>query len=149
MKPSNNFSRKEFLKTSAVVSAGFTAGLSAKSYGRILGANDRIQVGIVGFSNRARGSLIPSFFHHAEELNFEFTAVSDIWNRRREEGVAYLKEEFDTSIETARNNEELYERGDIDAVIISTADFQHALHCKQAVEAGCLCGEAVCRDHGR
>ncbi|MEX0769974.1 MAG: Gfo/Idh/MocA family oxidoreductase [Balneolaceae bacterium] len=137
MKSSNNFSRKEFLKTSAVVSAGITAGLSAKSYGRILGANDRIQVGIVGFSNRARGSLIPSFFHHAEELNFEFTAVSDIWNRRREEGVAYLKEEFDTSIETARNNEELYERGDIDAVIISTADFQHALHCKQAVEAGC------------
>lgn len=137
MNDSNKLSRKDFLKTSAIISAGVTAGMSAKSYARILGANDRIRVGIVGFSNRARGSLIPSFFHHAEEMNFEFTAVSDIWNRRREEGVAYLQEEFNTPIETARNNEELYDRGDIDAVIISTADFQHALHCKQAVEAGC------------
>lgn len=32
-----------------------------------------------------------------------------------------------------RNNEELYEAGEVDAVIISTADFQHTHHCKQAV----------------
>lgn len=112
-------------------------GLSAKSYSRILGSNDRVRVGIVGFSNRARGSLIPAFSQHSEELDFEFVAVSDIWNRRREEGVEYLKEEFGQSITPMRNNEELYEKGDVDAVIISTADFQHALHCKQAVEAGC------------
>ncbi len=102
-----------------------------------MGANDRIRVGIVGFSNRARGALIPSFLQFADELNFEFTAVSDIWNRRREEAVAHLHKEFDISIEKARNNEELYDRGDIDAVIISTADFQHALHTVEAVEAGC------------
>lgn len=131
----SSLTRRDFLKKSAIAGAGLT--LSAKSYGRILGANDRIQVGIVGFSNRARGSLIPSFLQHSEALNFEFVAVSDIWNRRRDEAVAYLRDEFDVSIEAARNNEELYERGDIDAVIISTADFQHALHCKQAVEAGC------------
>lgn len=137
MQKKNSITRKDFLKKTALGAAGLTAGLSAKSYGRILGANDRIRVGIVGFSNRARGSLIPAFLRHAEELNFEFTAVSDIWNRRRDEAVAYLQDEFDVSIETARNNEELYDRGDIDAVVISTADFQHALHCKQAVEAGC------------
>src|SRR5690625_1263111 len=130
-------SRRDFLKKSAVVSAGVSVGLSAKSYGRILGSNDRVRVGIVGFSNRARGSLIPAFLQHSEELNFEFVAVSDIWNRRREEGVEYLKEEFGQSITPMRNNEELYEKGEVDAVIISTADFQHALHCKQAVEAGC------------
>lgn len=130
-------SRKDFLKKSAVVSAGVSVGLSAKSYGNIIGSNDRVRVGIVGFSNRAKGSLIPAFLQHSEELNFEFVAVSDIWNRRREEGVEYLKEEFGKSISPMRNNEELYEKGDVDAVIISTADFQHALHCKQAVEAGC------------
>src|SRR5690606_13218039 len=81
-------------------------------------------------------SLIPSMLDHAKQLNFEFTAVSDIWNRRRDEAVAYVKETAGASIATARNNEELYERKDVDAVIISTADFQHALHCKEAVEAG-------------
>src|SRR5690606_3796856 len=35
------------------------------------------------------------------------------------------------------NNEELLSRKDIDAVIISTADFQHALHTVEAVQAGC------------
>ena len=73
---------------------------------------------------------------HAKELNFEFTAVSDIWNKRRDEGVAYLKEKTGIQIRSARNNDEIYERNDVDAVIISTADFQHALHCKEAVEAG-------------
>ena len=35
-----------------------------------------------------------------------------------------------------RNNEELYDSDKVDAVIISTADFQHALHCIQGVNAG-------------
>ncbi len=130
-------SRREFIKKSALGTAGLALGFSAKSYGNILGSNDRVRVGIVGFSNRAKGSLIPSFLQHSEELNFELVAVSDIWNRRRNEGAAFVKEQSGKSIEKARNNEELYERGDIDAVIISTADFQHALHCKQAVEADC------------
>lgn len=133
----NGITRKDFLKKSAVISAGMSMGMSAKSYSRIKGANDRIRVGIVGFSMRARHSLIPSFLNHSEELNFEFVAVSDIWNRRRDEAVSFLKDEHDVTIEKARNNEELYDRGDIDAVIISTADFQHALHTVQAVEAGC------------
>jgi len=36
----------------------------------------------------------------------------------------------------ARNNDELYARKDVDAVIVSTADFQHALHCVEAVRSG-------------
>jgi predicted dehydrogenase len=40
-------------------------------------------------------------------------------------------------VPTYRNNEEMYEKAKLDAVIISTADFQHALHAIEAVEAGC------------
>ena len=36
----------------------------------------------------------------------------------------------------SRNNEELYDRKDVDAVIIATADFQHAMHAVEAVKAG-------------
>lgn len=131
--------RRKFIKTTAASAAGVSlaAGMPAASYARIMGANDRVRVGVVGYSSRARGSLIPSFLKHTEKKNFQLVGVSDIWNQRRAEGVAALSEECGHAIKEYRNNEELYDSGDCDAVIISTADFQHALHTVEAVEAGC------------
>lgn len=132
-------SRRDFIKK-ASLGAGVvglsTMGVNAKSYSRIIGANDRVQVGIIGFSNRFRGSLVPSFMNHAKELNFEFVAVSDIWNRRRDEAEAYIKEKTGNTIKKYRNNDELHAAKGIDAVIISTADFQHALMAAEAVRNG-------------
>ncbi len=99
-------------------------------------SDDRVNVGIVGFSNRAKGTLIPNFMRYSERMNFDIIGVSDIWNRRRNEGTENLKEHTGHEIRKYRNNEELYDDPDIDAVIISTADFQHALHTVQAAEAG-------------
>ncbi|MGV3508317.1 MAG: Gfo/Idh/MocA family protein [Sphingobacteriaceae bacterium] len=133
-------SRRQFIKQSAIASAGVylgTIGFSAKSYGRIVGANDRVRVGVVGFSDRFKSSLLPSFLHHNKELNFEIVAVSDIWKLRREEGQAFLKSKTGTDIKAFRNNDELYNMKDLNAVIISTADFQHALHTIEAVKANC------------
>lgn len=125
--------RREFIQKTALGAAGLTLG--ARSYSRVLGANDRIRVGIVGYSDRFRGSLSPAFLSLAKELNFEFTAVSDLWSKRREEADAFYKAKG-MNLRLARNNEELYSGNDTDAVFISTADFQHALHCAEAVEAG-------------
>ncbi|GEM66531.1 oxidoreductase [Sphingobacterium mizutaii NBRC 14946 = DSM 11724] len=138
-KPNSDYSRREFIKKASIGAGviGLTAmGIDAKSYGRIIGANDRVQVGIVGFSNRFKDSLVPSFLNHAKELNFEFVAVSDIWNRRRDEAEAYIKQKSDNTIKKYRNNDELYADKGIDAVIISTADFQHALMAAEAVRNG-------------
>jgi predicted dehydrogenase len=132
-----NITRRNFIKTVSAGTAGMALGFPAKKHRRILGANERVRVGIVGFSDRARYSLIPAFQWHAEELNFEIVAVSDIWNRRRQEGVEFLEKLTGNKITSMRNNEELYASSRVDAVIISTADFQHALHCIQGVEAGC------------
>lgn len=141
----NKNSRRDFIKTAAIGAAGmaltstaasYASIPSAASYARIRGANERVRVGIVGFSDRARQALIPSFMMHAPELNFDFVAISDIWSRRRDEGAEFIGKLAGHSIEKARNNEELYERKDVDAVIISTADFQHALHGVEAVRAG-------------
>ena len=63
-------------------------------------------------------------------------AVSDIWSVRRDEGQALMKSKMGNEITACRNNEELYGLKGLDAVIISTADFQHALHCIEAVKAG-------------
>lgn len=110
---------------------------SPKSYSNIMGANDRVRVGVVGFSDRFRSSLLPAFLNHYKEMNFDMVGVSDIWKRRREEGQAALKQKFGRDITTYVNNDELYSSKNIDAVIISTADFQHALHTVEAVNAGC------------
>jgi predicted dehydrogenase len=133
-------SRRQFLNRTTKTAAGLylgSLGFSAKSYGRILGANDRVRVGVVGFSDRHRSSHMPCFMDHYKEFNFDITAVSDIWNRRREEGVAAWKEKLGHDITGCRNNEEMYDKKLVDAVFISTADFQHALHTIEAVKAGC------------
>ena len=128
--------RRDFAKNTAIASLGAIA-FSPKSYARIIGANDRVRVGCVGFSDRHRASHIPPFKALMKEMNFEMVAVSDIWNRRREEGKAYIDKQLGTDIKAFRNNDELYASKMVDAVFISTADFQHAIHTIEAVKAGC------------
>jgi predicted dehydrogenase len=131
--------RRDFIKKTTLAATWITLGgrgMKASSYKRIPGSNDRVRIGVIGFSDRFSQSLYPCFLDHAESLNMEITAVSDIWSQRREEAKAFLAPRY-PDIRIARNNEELYEGHDIDAVIISTADFQHALHLAEAVNAGC------------
>ncbi|HEY0356825.1 MAG TPA: gfo/Idh/MocA family oxidoreductase, partial [Flavisolibacter sp.] len=71
--------RRHFIRQSAKAGAAVylgALGFSAKSYGRIIGANERVRVGVVGFSDRFRQSLLPCFKHHYKELNFDIVAVS-------------------------------------------------------------------------
>jgi predicted dehydrogenase len=133
-------SRRDFIKRTALATTGTylgALGFSAQSYSNIIGANDRVRVGVVGYSDRFVGSLLPCFLAHHKEMNFDMVAVSDIWKVKREEGQNNLKQKLGHDIKACRNNDELYGTKDIDAVIISTADFQHALHTIEAVQAGC------------
>jgi predicted dehydrogenase len=141
---SNGASRRTFIKTSLAGAAGVAISSRASSYARILGANDRVRVAFVGPGDRARDALIPAFMGQAAGLNFEPVAVCDIWNKRRDEGAAFVAQRADKfkvpmgseQLAKARNTEELYSMKGIDAVIIATADFQHAFHCMEAVRAG-------------
>jgi len=60
------------MKTATLGAAAVMVGSRASSYANILGANDRVRVGIVGYSDRCRQALIPAFMMHAKELNFDF-----------------------------------------------------------------------------
>jgi predicted dehydrogenase len=128
--------RRAFLKAGSAALAATAVSWNAKSYAAIVGANDRVNVGVVGCGDRMKASLIPAFLEHSKELNFELVVVSDLWNRRREEGAAYIQKLSGSPVATVRNNDELYARNDVDAVLIATADFQHALHGVEAVNAG-------------
>ncbi|UYQ94001.1 Gfo/Idh/MocA family oxidoreductase [Chitinophaga horti] len=133
-------SRRAFLKQSVLGGAGVAIsamGLPASSYARIMGSNDRVNVGVVGFSDRFREALMPTFLANRQELNFDIIGVSDIWNRRRDEGKKVLSGKLGHDVTAYANNDELYRNKDIDAVIIATADFQHAYHTIEAVTANC------------
>ncbi len=128
--------RREFLKMGGAALAATAVSWNANSYASIVGANDRVRVGVVGCGDRMKQALIPAFQQHASEMNFQFVAVSDIWSLRREEGAAYIQKLSGNPIAPVRNNDELYARTDIDAVLVATADFQHAQHGIEAVNAG-------------
>lgn len=130
--------RREFIRSTSLAAAGLAfAGASARLQARTVGANDRVRVGLIGFGDRMRRDLLPALRLCAEELNCEVVAVSDLWKRRRDEAEAWFKKEWRQSVMLCRNNDELYEFARPDAVIIATADFQHALHTIEAVKAGC------------
>ena len=118
-----NKNRREFLKASSAAVAATAVSWSASSYAAIVGANDRVRVGVVGCGDRMKQALIPAFSQHAKEMNFQFVAVSDIWNRRREEGAAYIQKVSGDTVTPVRNNDELYARKDVDAVLIATREF--------------------------
>ncbi|HLX93317.1 MAG TPA: Gfo/Idh/MocA family oxidoreductase [Puia sp.] len=133
-------SRRDFIKQGTVASAGTylgAIGFSAQSYRKIKGSNDRVRVGVIGFSDRHKSSHAPSFMNHRKDLNFDVVAVSDIWKKRREEGAAFWKDKMQHDVRAFRNNDELYEAKTADAVFMSAADFQHALLTIEAVKAGC------------
>ncbi|HWQ34630.1 MAG TPA: Gfo/Idh/MocA family oxidoreductase [Blastocatellia bacterium] len=142
MKQDDRRSRRDFIKTTSVAAAGLTlGGLPAYSTGRVRGANDRIRVAIIGAGDRMMSSLVPAFMASAEAMNFELVAVCDIWKHHRETNTAKIAANTKykakaKEIATARNTDELYAMKNIDAVIIATADFQHAYHATEAVRAG-------------
>ena len=114
--------------------AGLT--LAPASYARILGANDRVRVGVVGFSDRCRGSADPRV--PEARAGTELRAGRGL--RHLEQAPRSRKRISRRTTLTkpilGRNNDELYDRKDVDAVIVATADFQHALHGVEAVKAG-------------
>src|SRR5262245_56973079 len=101
--------RRDFIKLVSTGAPGSEISWDAASYARVIGANDRIGVGVVGFSERAQEALIPALAANAEAQNFEIVAVSDIWRQRREEGAAFLNKLTGKTIAQARNNDELFE----------------------------------------
>ena len=123
--------RRDFVK---IAGAAALAGPSLN----VLGANDRVRVACVGYSDRFRGSLLPCFMQHSKELNFDMVAVADLWKKRLYENAKpELEKKLGHAVDTYESDVELYEKAkNVDAVIISTADFQHAQHAMHAVNAG-------------
>ncbi len=122
--------RRSFLLTGAAV-----IGTSALSYGRIIGANDRVSLGLLGAGRRGR-ELASVVADVRSSHNAEMIAVCDLWKINRESAAQTATQVYGRAPRSFMYMEDLLAQKDVDAVIIATADFQHAPMLKLAVEAG-------------
>src|SRR5690349_8803988 len=114
-------SRRGFLGkvTAGLGGAAFARSASA----RVIGANDRIRLGIIGYG--ARGSEITGDAIACP--NTEFVAVADIYTQQLEKAKAKIP-----GVKTYLNHKLMLEDKSIDAVLIATP--QH-LHCEHFVDS--------------
>ena len=128
-----SFSRRKFLRTAA---GGAAMAMSAASYSRVMGANERISIGVIGCGGRGVGAHMGGIKPHAAGENVEVTAVCDPWTVRQEVASATAKEHYGRAARKFSSYRDLLALKDIDAVMIASCDHQHTTHLKAAAVAG-------------
>ena len=130
-------SRRELMRTAA----RGTVAMSALSYSRILGANDRIQIGQLGCGNRAVGHRRMLKLSSRVDPNFDVRSVCDLWSVNRDKAADAVQAMFGARPRAFKYSEEMLADQDLDAVMIGTGDHQHARLLAEVVRAGkdCYC----------
>jgi predicted dehydrogenase len=95
--------------------------------GRVLGANDRVRLGIIGPG--ARGQELMREFLKAP--NAEFVAAADVYTRRHDEAKRLAP-----GIQTFNDHRRLLDLKDVDAVLVATPLHCHARHFLDVLAAG-------------
>jgi predicted dehydrogenase len=125
---SDNINRRRFIANAGAGVAG--AGLlTAKSYARVIGANDRIQLGIIGPGGRGR-SLMGSFRKFADQC--EFIHVCDVYEPNINAALKLSRE----NAKSTMDYKELLASKDVVAIVNATPDHWHANVLLDAVAAG-------------
>ena len=130
--------RRKFIKQLAITSAGVVAvnklpAMSVKSYRKIIGANDRIHVAIIGLNGRG-GSMAATFAH---QNNLEINTVCDVDSRTIPK---VIKTVVNAGQATAPQGEgdcrKVLQDKNIDAIYIATPDHWHAPLTIMGCQAG-------------
>ena len=133
--PDASMNRRDFLEKSAVAVAGAAVlPHTALSYGKIIGANERISLGHIGIGSRGTElDLIASKLKDSH--NIEMTAVCDLWKVNREKAAARNTGYYGRTPRAVQHAEELLALKDIDGVLISTPEHTHSPILKLVTEA--------------
>lgn len=107
---------------------GAVAAMTAASYQRILGANDRVRLGFIGVGNRGSNLLRMT----QEFADQRIAAVCDVYDPLLDKA----SEAAGTNPAQYKDYRKLLESGDVDAVVIATPDHWHALQTIHACQAG-------------
>ncbi len=140
----DNRSRREFLKKGAAIAAvaGFPAIVPSTVFGQNAPSN-RINVGAIGVGRISRGHDLPGIWQHDVA---RIMAVCDLDANRVELGKQLINGHYAEKsgkpgvsydgVTGYHRYQDLLANKDIDAVVISTPDHQHAICAVAAVRAG-------------
>lgn len=132
-------SRREFIKKSALGTAGISLGvgssLSAKSYRSILGANDRINMAVIGIRGQGFGH-VRRWAGMAKDNNVFLKTICDVDENLFAERQQAAEEIQGKKPGTEWDMRKVFEDKDIDAVSIANPNHWHALTTIWAVQAG-------------
>ncbi len=133
--------RRTFLKQSLGLTAAGTAFLAkplaaatAASYGRVLGANDRIHIALIGCGGMGRGDLTDFL----KVDNVHCVGLCDVDDSHVAEAVKKVIQPAGQQSPdlTTRDFRKVLEVKDLDAVIVATPDHWHAIPTVMACQAG-------------
>ncbi|MGV3587326.1 MAG: Gfo/Idh/MocA family oxidoreductase [Adhaeribacter sp.] len=132
-----NNNRREFIRkaltgVAAVSVGGILPGFSPKSYGNILGANDRIKVAIMGVNGR--GSALAA--NYANQQNCEVLYISDVDSRAAEKCIAAVEPIQKKKPKAAPDFRKALEDKNLDALVVAAPDHWHAPAAILACKAG-------------
>lgn len=121
-------SRRDFISTSVRVAAATGLTLSAAQWNTVLGANDRLRLGVIGTGNR--GSDVMGNF--LKTPNVEVVALCDVYDKNLNSALA----KTEGKAKTYTDYQALLDAKDVDAVLIATPDPWHAQMSIDALHAG-------------
>ena len=143
----NNFpaatNRREFIKKSATVAAAVASTNifktpvygqnQAPSTGRVIGANDRISVAVIGVGEGIGKNHLEGIHKSAADNNTIVVAAADLFDKRRAWAVEHagLKDS-----DVVAEYKKVLERKDVDAVVVATHDVWHSTVAIDALNAG-------------
>jgi len=127
--------RRDFIKKTAVGSLGLafgsTTAISAKSYANIMGANDRINMAVMGTNGRGSG-MAQNF---ASQKNVVMRYVCDVEDKALAKGLAAV-EKAGGKAKAEKDIRKLLEKKDFDGLLICAPDHWHAPATIMACQAG-------------
>ncbi len=135
-----SYDRRDFIRQASAVGAALTTATaalakgsksSARSDSRVLGANDRINVAVIGVGGRGSGDAAAFARVGADDNSCQVVAVADCYQKR----VNSNKEKLKIS-DGYLDYHEIINRKDIDAVVIATPDHWHARIALEAMDHG-------------
>ncbi len=118
-------SRRDFLKKSTLSAAGITIGamgFTAKSYARIIGANDKLNVALVGLGRRY-SAYIPPIGVKGNNANLLY--LCDVMKSQREKALSRIKKEIGYAPKLENDFSKVINDSDVDAVFLATPDHWH------------------------